>query len=103
MAKRSTKTTKTTTPLRTPPISEEAKRLFNALTSGTTRFDSPGERRFEGFALLSVLYDNEPTNAIVHIKPSPRGDGFIVAPQFIQVTDSILDKLRDPYGAAVDG
>jgi hypothetical protein len=104
MAKRSTKFTRELIvpdggAFKAPPVSDEARKAFDALTSGDTRFESPGENRYKGFALMAVLHDGDPTAAIVYIDPPKLGSDsnkFLVTPVFIYATPGILEKLRDP-------
>ena len=63
-------------------ISEEHRRAFEALTSGS----------YENLALFSCFVNNEPASAIVSIQP-PGVDGedeYVIRPLFVSVTSQMI-------------
>lgn len=66
------------------PISDDQRETFDALTSGD----------FTNFALISTLFDGEPTVAIAAIVEE--GGTYIIQPLYVAVTDTMFDRLTDP-------
>ena len=69
-------------------ISEEHRRAFEALTSGT----------YENLALFSCFVNNEPASAIVSIQPPSANseDEYVIRPLFVSVTSDMI--LTDHEG-----
>lgn len=74
-------------PATVQPVREDSREMFEALTSG----------QYSSFAIMSVLYDGEPTECIVNVLPQEDGTVEIM-PLAIVPTDSMLDKLTDDEG-----
>ena len=68
----------------TTNITEEHKRLFEALTSG----------EYDNFALVHTTFDGEPTAAIATVNED--GDGYILTPVLVFVTGAMFGRLTDP-------
>ena len=69
-------------------ISEEHRRAFEALTSGS----------FQNLALFSCFVNNEPASAIVSIQPPGANgeDEYVIRPLFVSVTSEMI--LTDHEG-----
>lgn len=77
-----------------PPVTDEQKKLFDALTSG----------EFTNFAALSGKFKNE--NVVYVVAINKQGDEYTMQPVAILIDDDFLEKfgtdMQDPTGVVPD-
>ncbi len=78
-------------PKLTETVRPDSLAMFNALR----------DPEYTNFALLSVNYDGEPTEAIVAITQDETD--YIITPVAVLPTDRMRDRLLNPHGEGLSG